>query len=52
MTQQNIQPEDADNSVLTIVLADAILTGEDYAQKMKTYFWRHPDAGYGDSFRG
>ncbi len=39
-----------DDSVLTIALADAILTGEDYAGKMRAYYRRYPDAGYGGSF--
>jgi len=40
-----------DDSVLTIALADAILTGEDYGKKMKEYYLRYPDAGYGGRFR-
>jgi ADP-ribosylglycohydrolase len=40
-----------DDSVLTIALADAILTGEGYAGKMRAYYRRYPDAGYGGSFR-
>lgn len=39
-----------DDSVLTIALADAILTGKDYAQIMKAYYRRYPDAGYGGRF--
>lgn len=39
-----------DDSVLTIALADAILTGEDYGKKMKEYYRRYPDAGYGGRF--
>ncbi|HSO66696.1 MAG TPA: ADP-ribosylglycohydrolase family protein, partial [Desulfatirhabdiaceae bacterium] len=36
-----------DDSVLSIALADAILTGADYGKKMREYFHRYPDAGYG-----
>ena len=39
-----------DDSVLTIALADAILTGADYGQKMKAYYHRYPAAGYGGRF--
>jgi len=39
-----------DDSVLTIALADAILTEEDYGKKMKEYYHRYPDAGYGERF--
>lgn len=41
-----------DDSVLTIALADAILSGENYTTKMKDYFHRYPDAGYGTNFAG
>lgn len=40
-----------DDSVLTVALADAILTGESYATKLREYFRRYPDAGYGRHFR-
>lgn len=40
-----------DDSVLTIALADAILTGRDYGMLMKDYYHRHPHAGYGGMFR-
>ena len=38
------------DSVLTIALADAMLTHSDYGAEMKKYYWRYPDAGYGGSF--
>jgi ADP-ribosylglycohydrolase len=39
-----------DDTVLTVALADSILTGTPYVKKMKEYFWRYPNAGYGGSF--
>jgi ADP-ribosylglycohydrolase len=39
-----------DDTVLTIALAESILTGQPYVKKLKEYFWRYPDAGYGGSF--
>ncbi len=39
-----------DDTVLTVALADSILTGAPYVKKMKEYFWRYPHAGYGGSF--
>ncbi len=39
-----------DDTVLTVALADAILNGVDYAEKMKEYFHRYPNAGYGGRF--
>ena len=39
-----------DDSVLTIALADTILTGVDYGKKMKEYYRRYPNAGYGGMF--
>lgn len=39
-----------DDSVLTVALAESILTGEDYACLMKRYFRNYPDAGYGSNF--
>jgi ADP-ribosylglycohydrolase len=41
-----------DDSVLTIALADTILNGDDYAKKMKEYYHRYPNAGFGGSFSG
>lgn len=40
-----------DDSVLTVALAESILTGEGYGQLMKRYYLNYPDAGYGGSFR-
>ena len=40
-----------DDSVLTVALAESILTGEGYGVLMKRYFHRYPEAGYGGSFR-
>src|SRR5881628_3308333 len=34
-----------DDSVLTVALADAILTNRDYVSVMKSYYLRYPDAG-------
>lgn len=39
-----------DDTVLTVALAESILTGEPYAQKMKEYYRLYPDAGYGGFF--
>ncbi len=39
-----------DDSVLTVALADAILTNRDYVSVMKSYYLRYPDAGYGGFF--
>lgn len=39
-----------DDTVLTVALADSILSGADYADKMKEYFHRYPNAGYGGRF--
>lgn len=36
-----------DDTVLTIALADAILSGEDYGVVMKRYYSNYPMAGYG-----
>jgi len=40
-----------DDTVLTVAIADAILTGSSYADKLKEYFRYYPNAGYGPSFR-
>ncbi len=40
-----------DDSILTIALADAILHDQDYAQTMRAYYRRYPNAGYGARFR-
>lgn len=39
-----------DDTVLTVALAESILTGECYASLMRRYFRRYPDAGYGKNF--
>jgi ADP-ribosylglycohydrolase len=39
-----------DDTVLTVALAESILTGTDYASLMKAYYRRYPDAGYGGFF--
>nr|MDO8087560.1 ADP-ribosylglycohydrolase family protein [Candidatus Sigynarchaeum springense] len=39
-----------DDTVLTVALADSILTGDPYEKKMKEYFRRYPNAGYGGTF--
>src|SRR5919109_2017910 len=39
-----------DDTVLTVALAESILTGKDYALLMKAYYRRYPDAGYGGFF--
>ncbi len=40
-----------DDSVLTIALADSILTGTPYAHNLKKFFNLYPHAGYGGAFR-
>ena len=39
-----------DDTVLTVALAESILTGTNYASLMKTYYRRYPGAGYGGFF--
>ena len=39
-----------DDSILTIALADTLINKKNYADVMKEYYWRYPDAGYGGSF--
>ena len=39
-----------DDSILTIALADTILTGIPYVENLKTYYRRYPKGGYGKSF--
>lgn len=39
-----------DDSVLTIALADAILSNADYTRVMKAYYRRYPGRGYGGRF--
>ena len=40
-----------DDSVLTVAIADAILVGTGYAAKLKEYYRRYPERGYGPGFR-
>jgi ADP-ribosylglycohydrolase len=40
-----------DDSVLTVALAESILTGEEYGAAMRRYFRRYPTAGYGGNFK-
>ncbi len=39
-----------DDSVLTVALAESILTGKSYESLMRQYYRLYPDAGYGGSF--
>ncbi|HXG10146.1 MAG TPA: ADP-ribosylglycohydrolase family protein [Gemmataceae bacterium] len=39
-----------DDTVLTVALADSILSGTDYADKLKEYYDLYPHAGYGGMF--
>jgi ADP-ribosylglycohydrolase len=39
-----------DDTVLTVALADSILSGTDYVRCLKDYFARYPHVGYGGSF--
>jgi len=39
-----------DDTVLTVALAESILTGTDYASLMRDYYRRYPEAGYGGLF--
>jgi ADP-ribosylglycohydrolase len=41
-----------DDTVLTVAVADAILRQADYAETLKSFGRRYPNAGYGSSFRG
>jgi len=40
-----------DDTVLTVALAEAILTKTGYPELMRAYYLRHPRAGYGGMFR-
>ena len=40
-----------DDTVLTVAVAHAILTGGDYAASIRAYARRYPHAGYGGAFR-
>ncbi len=39
-----------DDTVLTVALADSLLSGIPYVEKLKEYFRRYPDAGFGGRF--
>ncbi|HDR46656.1 MAG TPA: ADP-ribosylglycohydrolase family protein [Geoalkalibacter subterraneus] len=39
-----------DDSVLTVALADSLMSGQDYAAVLRRYYRRYPDAGYGGRF--
>src|SRR5277367_5581264 len=39
-----------DDTVLTVALAESLLTGTNYVSLMKAYYRRYPDAGYGGFF--
>ena len=39
-----------DDTVLTVALADSILTGVGYVDKLKEYYAHYPYAGYGEAF--
>ncbi|MEE9258899.1 MAG: ADP-ribosylglycohydrolase family protein [Nitrospinaceae bacterium] len=41
-----------DDTVLTVALADSILHGADFTDKLKEYYNLYPNAGYGISFIG
>ena len=40
-----------DDTVLTVAIADAILTASSYRDKLKEYFRYYPNTGYGPWFR-
>lgn len=40
-----------DDSVLTVSMADAILSGRPYGEKLKEYYDLYPRAGYGGAFK-
>jgi ADP-ribosylglycohydrolase len=40
-----------DDTVLTVAIADSILTGTNYVLKLKEYYHLYPNAGYGGSFK-
>ena len=39
-----------DDSILTIALADSIMTGKPYVENLKTFYRWYPNGGYGGSF--
>src|SRR4030043_892069 len=40
-----------DDTVLTVAVADAILTHSDYGKKLRQYYKLYPERGYGGGFR-
>lgn len=40
-----------DDTVMTVAVADAILSGGDYGMKLKEWYRLYPDCGYGPGFR-
>lgn len=42
--------EFTDDTVLTVALADSILNNFSYSEKLKQYYKKYPDAGYGNMF--
>lgn len=40
-----------DDTVLTVAIADAILSGAEYAPKLREWYRLYPDRGYGSGFR-
>jgi ADP-ribosylglycohydrolase len=40
-----------DDTVLTVAIADALLNNQNYTEKLKEYYHRYPNAGYGGNFR-
>jgi ADP-ribosylglycohydrolase len=40
-----------DDTVLTVALADSILSGEEYVALLKEYYHRYPEAGFGGTFQ-
>jgi ADP-ribosylglycohydrolase len=40
-----------DDTVMTVAIADAILSGEDYGTKLKEWYRLYPERGYGPGFR-
>ena len=45
-----IDSEFTDDTVLTVALADSILNNFSYSNKLRQYYLRYPDAGYGSMF--
>lgn len=40
-----------DDTVMTVAVADAILTGTDYGGKLREWYRLYPERGYGSDFR-